>query len=141
MAQVLRMATIGGAKTTPFGSTIGTLEAGKAADCVLIDWNQVSYPYLDTEMPLLDAVIQRAKTEGENDHVRRRGALPGRPVHQGRQGCSIEGAARRSAEGAHQRRGRAAYSFEELLPHVRKFYADYIDPSKHEPFYRPSSRV
>ena len=31
---------------------------------VLIDWKQISYPYLDTEMPVLDAVIQRAKTEG-----------------------------------------------------------------------------
>jgi hypothetical protein len=28
-----------------------------------------------------------------------------------------------------------------LLPHVRKFYANYMDPAKHEPFYRPSSRV
>ena len=28
-----------------------------------------------------------------------------------------------------------------LLPHVRAFYADYIDPARHEPFYRPSSRV
>ena len=28
-----------------------------------------------------------------------------------------------------------------LLPHVKAFYASYIDPAKHEPFYRPSSRV
>jgi 5-methylthioadenosine/S-adenosylhomocysteine deaminase len=28
-----------------------------------------------------------------------------------------------------------------LLPHVRKFYANYIDTAKHEPFYRPSSKV
>ena len=28
-----------------------------------------------------------------------------------------------------------------LLPHVRRFYADYIDPARHEPFYRGSSRV
>ena len=28
-----------------------------------------------------------------------------------------------------------------LLPHARKFYADYIDTSKHQPFYRPSSMV
>jgi hypothetical protein len=27
-----------------------------------------------------------------------------------------------------------------LLPHVRRFYADYMDPAKHDPFYRPSSR-
>ncbi len=28
-----------------------------------------------------------------------------------------------------------------LLPYARKFYADYIDPSKHQPFYRPTSKV
>jgi len=28
-----------------------------------------------------------------------------------------------------------------LLPHARTFYADYIDTSKHQPFYRPSSMV
>jgi len=28
-----------------------------------------------------------------------------------------------------------------LLPHAKRFYADYIDLSQHEPFYRPSSRV
>jgi uncharacterized protein YdeI (YjbR/CyaY-like superfamily) len=28
-----------------------------------------------------------------------------------------------------------------LLPHAKRFYANYIDAAKHEPFYRPSSRV
>src|SRR5947207_8916879 len=60
-AQVFRMATSGGAKTTAFGDTIGALEIGRGADMVLIDWRQVSYPYLDAETPLLDAVLQRAK--------------------------------------------------------------------------------
>jgi 5-methylthioadenosine/S-adenosylhomocysteine deaminase len=27
-----------------------------------------------------------------------------------------------------------------LLPHVRAFYRDYIDPARHEPFYRQSAR-
>ena len=35
MGQVLRMATVGGAKTTPYGAGIGTLEVGKSADLVL----------------------------------------------------------------------------------------------------------
>ena len=26
-----------------------------------------------------------------------------------------------------------------LLPHARRFYSNYIDTSKHQPFYRPSS--
>src|SRR6185437_14120935 len=54
----------GGARTTPFADAIGALEAGRAADIVLIDWRAISYPYLDTETPLLDAVLQRAKTSG-----------------------------------------------------------------------------
>jgi 5-methylthioadenosine/S-adenosylhomocysteine deaminase len=37
-AKVLRMATIGGAKTTAFGDTIGALELGRAADIMLVDW-------------------------------------------------------------------------------------------------------
>ena len=32
MAQVLRMATVGGARTTAFGDSLGTLEVGKGAD-------------------------------------------------------------------------------------------------------------
>src|SRR5262245_27928349 len=63
MAQVFRMATDGGARTTGYAGTIGTLAPGKAADLVLIDWKSVAYPYLDEETPLLDAVIQRAKND------------------------------------------------------------------------------
>ena len=44
MAQILRMATTGGALTTPFGSRIGSLAVGQAADMVLIDWAQISSP-------------------------------------------------------------------------------------------------
>jgi predicted component of type VI protein secretion system len=28
-----------------------------------------------------------------------------------------------------------------LLPHAQKFYENYVDTSKHQPFYRPSSMV
>ena len=51
--QVLRMATTGGAATTPYTSHIGTIAVGKAADLVLIDWDKLSYPYLDPESPVL----------------------------------------------------------------------------------------
>ena len=61
--QIFRMATSGGAKTTPFGAQIGSLEVGKAADMVLLDWRKVSYPYLDANTPILDAVIHRAKAD------------------------------------------------------------------------------
>ncbi len=129
MGQVLRMATAGGAKTTPFGDHIGILEAGRAADLSLIDWNQIAYPYLDADTPILDAVIQRAKTEavrmvlcageviyrdGVFTRVDRDAAM--RELHdQLARALSHEEVERRKLSKA-------------LLPHVRKFYRDYLSP-------------
>ena len=142
MSQVLRMATVGGARTTAFASDIGTLEVGRAADLVLIDWRQISYPYLDAETPLLDAVIQRAKAEGVKltmcggeviyrdgtfTRVDRDAAL--QALHEELNGALTEEEVERRALS------------KALLPHVRAFYANYIDPARHEPYYRPSSRV
>jgi 5-methylthioadenosine/S-adenosylhomocysteine deaminase len=142
MAQVLRMATVGGAKTTPFGTTIGTLEVGKAADLVLLDWKQIAYPYLDAETPLLDAVIQRAKAEGVKMTM-----CAGEVIYRDSRFTRVDRDA--ALKALHDDLSRALASDEverrnlskALLPHVRKFYADYIDPARHEPFYRPSSRV
>lgn len=141
-AQVLRMATSAGAKTTAFGHAIGALQVGRAADLVMIDWRQVSYPYLDREMPLLDAVIQRAKTTGVTNvicdgeviyadgrftHVDRDGTL--KALHDDLQhALSDDEVERRNLSKA-------------LLPHVKAFYAGYFDQAQHQPFYKPSSRV
>lgn len=141
MPQVLRMATAGGARTTPFGASIGTLEPGRAADLVLIDWKHVAYPYLDPTTPLLDAVLQRAKAagvrltmcagevlyqDGRFTRVDRDAAL--RALHEDLQkALTSDEVQRRSLSRA-------------LLPHARRFYARYIDPTRHEPFYRQNSR-
>jgi 5-methylthioadenosine/S-adenosylhomocysteine deaminase len=114
---------------------------GRAADMVLIDWREISYPYLDAETPLLDAVLQRAKTSGvrtvicDGDviyhdakftRVDRDGAL--RALHEDLQ---------RALSDDEVERRRLSKS---LLPHVRAFYANYFDPEQHAPFYRQSSR-
>jgi 5-methylthioadenosine/S-adenosylhomocysteine deaminase len=142
MSQVLRMATVGGARTTPYGAGIGTLEVGKAADLVLLDWKQISYPYLDEETPLLDAVIQRAKAEGVKLTM-----CDGEVIYQNGTFTKVDRDA--SLKALHDDLSKALAHDEverrklskALLPHVRKFYANYIDPARHEPFYRPSSRV
>jgi 5-methylthioadenosine/S-adenosylhomocysteine deaminase len=142
MAQVFRMATDGGARTTGYADTIGTLAPGKAADLVLLDWNRIAYPYLDAETPLLDAVLQRAKSDavklvmcdgeviyrdGRFTRVDRDGAL--KALHDDLQkALSDDEVERRKLSKA-------------LLPHVKNFYRDYFDPQKHTPFYRQSSRV
>jgi 5-methylthioadenosine/S-adenosylhomocysteine deaminase len=140
--QVLRMATVGGAATTPYGGHIGILGVGKAADLVLIDWDKLAYPYLDPETPVVDAVLQRAKSDGVDlvmvagevvyedgrfTRVDHDAAL--RELHQSLQ--------RALAEDEVERRGLA----KALLPHVRRFYAGYFDPEAHQPYYQPNSRV
>jgi len=114
---------------------------GRAADLVLIDWRAISYPYLDPETPLLDAVLQRAKTggvrtvicdgsviydDGNFTKVDRDGTL--RALHEDLQ--------RALSDDEVERRQLS----KSLLPHVKAFYADYFDPEQHIPFYRPSSR-
>ena len=141
-AQVLRMATTGGAMTTPYGERIGALEVGRAADLSLLDWRQIAYPYLDPEVSTLDALVQRAKSEGVRTvmcageviyrdgkftRVDRDGVL--KALHDELQSAlSEDEIERRELSKA-------------LLPHVREFYGNYYDPDAHEPFYRQSSRV
>ena len=142
MAQVFRMATVGGAKTTPFGTRIGTLEVGNAADMVLLDWQQISYPYLDTEMPVLDAVIQRARTEGVKTVM-----AAGEIIYQDGTFTKVDrDAALRQLSDLLKR----PLSSEELerrqlskavLPHVKAFYEGYYDANAHVPYYKQSSRV
>ena len=142
LGQVLRMATSGGAATTPFGSHIGALAVGKAADLVLIDWDKLAYPYLDPETPILDAVVQRAKTEGVDLVM-----VAGEVVYEGVRFTRVDrDAALRELHQslqhdlANDEIERRVLS-KALMPHVRRFYANYFDPEGHEPYYRPSSRV
>ncbi len=140
-AQVFRMATAGGAMTTPYGADIGCLEVGRAADMVLIDWQQVSFPYLDAEVSVLDAVIQRAKVAGVRavivggETIYRNGTFT-RLDHQAalRQLADM---LKRDLTPEEQERRHLAKA---VLPHVRAFYDGYIDPEAHEPFYRQSAR-
>jgi 5-methylthioadenosine/S-adenosylhomocysteine deaminase len=141
-AQVFRMATSGGAKTTAFGDAIGALEVGRSADMVLIDWNQIAYPYLDDETPLLDAVLQRAKPGGVSTVI-----VDGEVIYRDGRFARVD---RDAALRALYEDLQQALSDDEverrrlskaLLPHVKAFYADYFDAERHQPFYRPSSRL
>jgi cytosine/adenosine deaminase-related metal-dependent hydrolase len=140
--QVLRMATTGGAITTPFGSRVGSLVAGKAADLVLINWDKIAYPYLDPETPILDAVVQRGKADAVDLVM-----VAGDVIYEGGRFTRVDrDAALRDLHASLQRAladdevERRALS-KALLPHVQRFYAGYFDPETHLPYYRPSSRA
>ena len=140
--QILRMATEHGGLTTAFGAGIGKLEPGRFADAVLINVKRAFYPYQDDDMPMLDALIQRAKTETV-DAVFVNGDKiyeGGRFTHIDRDKILAE-----IAEALAKPRTAAEQQSRELrrqvFPHVEAFYRDYLkDAPVAEPFYRPSSR-
>jgi 5-methylthioadenosine/S-adenosylhomocysteine deaminase len=140
-AQIVRMATEGGAKTTAFGDSIGRLEQGRLFDAVLIDWNAATYPFQDPDIPMLDAVVQRAKSQHVaavyvgGDMV----YADGRFTHINRDEVLAEIAdqlakPRTAEEVARRELGLAVF------PHVKAFYDGYLDGSKRAPFYQASSR-
>ena len=60
--ELLHMATLGGAKALTLEDSIGSLEPGKRADIVLINWDRVAYPYLDAELDPLEVLVTRARS-------------------------------------------------------------------------------
>ena len=102
----------------------------------------ISYSYLDEETPLLDAVIQRANAEGvmltmcDGEVLLENGRFT-RVDHDKALADLYPDLQKVLTDGEVERRK----LYKDLLPHVRKFYVGCIDPTKHEPFYRPSSRV
>ena len=107
---------------------------------VLIDWDSVAYPYLDEMTPTLDAVVQRAKQQAVTMTM-----CDGEVIYQDGKFTKVDKTA--ALKALHDDLSKALADDEverrklsvALLPHARKFYEDYIDPSKHQPFYRPSS--
>ena len=142
MAQVFRMATSGGGKTTPYAETIGSLEVGKAADMVLLDWKQISEPYLDPETPTLDAIIHRAKTRGVRTVMVGGEILyqDGRFTRVNRDDAlrELSGILKRPLSSEEIDRGRLSKA---VLPYVRRFYDGYYDSGAHNPYYRQNSRT
>lgn len=141
--QVLKMATEGGALTTAFGASIGKLEAGRMADAVLIDVERAFYPYQDDDVPMIDALIQRAKTQHVDATM-----VGGKLVYENGRFLNVDrdkvlaeiaevlGRPRTEAEETSRVLRR------QVFPHVQAFYADYLKgmPAR-DPFYAPSSRT
>jgi len=133
-ADVFQVATAGGAATTPFKGSIGLLKPGYAADCVLLDWKSIAAPFLEQSVPLVDAIVQRAQARDISEVV-----IAGKTVY--RQGRFLnvdrdavlrEIAEKMNGPPTADERNRA-WLGKEVFPHVKAFYADYVDIAGYSP--------
>src|SRR5207302_10242302 len=102
----------------------------------------ISYPYLDTEIPVLDAVIQRAKTDGVKTVI-----AAGEILYQDGKFKRVDRDAalqqlsellKRPLNPEELERRRLSKA---VLPHGKAFYDGYCDADSHVPYYRQSSRI
>lgn len=141
-AQVVKMATEAGGMTTSFGAEIGRLDPGRFFDASLINWTKATYPFQDPDIPMLDALVQRAKT-GAVDAVFINGEIvyeDGRFKKIDRDAVLAEiadilGKPRSPEEVERRELGLAVF------PHVKKFYEGYLSDEPLKPFYAASSRI
>lgn len=139
--EVFRMATENGALTTGFGESIGLLAPGRAADLVLMDWEEIAHPYLYEGTPPLDAVLRRAKSanvktvlvageailkEGKFTKVDKQAVL-----------AELADSLRKPLSPDERRRGELGAK---LLPHLRGFYEGWCDRRQWTPYYQHNSR-
>ena len=59
-SDLLAMATVNGAVAAQAAPDVGTLEEGRKADLIAVSLDAVRRPYLDPDMPILDASLARA---------------------------------------------------------------------------------
>jgi 5-methylthioadenosine/S-adenosylhomocysteine deaminase len=118
------------------------LAVGRTPDLALIDWDKPAYPYLNPEIPVLDMVIQRAKSDGVDLVM-----VAGEVIYEGGRFTRVDRAAALKELGNSLQHALADDEIERrqlskaLVPHVRSFYAGYLDPETHQPYCRPSSRL
>lgn len=125
---VMRMATEHGAGTTPFAGSIGQLAPGMAADLVLFDWKAVTFPYQSADIGLVDTLVQRARSGAVHSVM-----IGGEWVYRDRRFIRLDRDAvladleARLAQPLTPAEEERRVFAREMMPHVRRFYAGYLD--------------
>jgi cytosine/adenosine deaminase-related metal-dependent hydrolase len=127
-SEVFRIATEGGAATTPFKGRVGVLKPGYSADCVLFDWAKVSAPFLDGRVPLVDALVQRAQARDISTVL-----IAGQVVYRDGEFPTVDRnsvmkeIAEKMARPPTSRDLELAQLSADVFPYVKAFYAGYVN--------------
>lgn len=141
-SQIFQMASEGSARTTPFRGEIGVLEPGRMADIVIMDWNSIAEPYLEHGVPVVDALVYRARSSGVETVI-----VEGECIYRDRRFTRIDKdaaiaelkaslACPPSADDLKRRQFSEA-----LWPPALAFYRNYLPEGRDQPYYNPNSRT
>jgi cytosine/adenosine deaminase-related metal-dependent hydrolase len=112
----------------PDDDFVRSLAPGSAADMVLVDWGSVAYPYLDPDVPVVDALVHRARPAGVRTVIVAGEVIlrDGKSTRLDKRAMLDELAAslRVSLTPAERRRREVS---RELIPHVAHFYDGWLD--------------
>lgn len=138
---ILRMATEHGALTTPFGSRIGRLAVGCAADLAVLDWRTITWPYQDKATPLVDVIVMRA-TQRAVETVTVGGEVI---YHEGRftridRDAVLSGIAEAFARPLTEAETARQVLSAAVFPHVKAFYDQWLPETPAPPHTFPNAR-
>jgi len=140
--QVFQMATENNAKLLGYGQELGRLEPGRLADLVLLDYEKMTYPFVDPSHDPIDTLLYR----GVGRHVHTVIVNGSIVVQDGRLlTVDEEAIGAQLAEAASRPRAvneRAlVHAMDELRAHVVKYYQGWPEKVKLEPYFGINSRV
>jgi 5-methylthioadenosine/S-adenosylhomocysteine deaminase len=139
---VFKMATENNATLLGFGQELGRLEPGRLADMVLLDYQEMTHPFVDPTHDPIDVLLYR----GLGKHVHTV-IVNGRLVVQAGKLLTMdeEAIAGRLAEAASRPRTEKekalVEAIEELKRHVIRYYDGWPKKVKTEPYFMINSRV
>jgi 5-methylthioadenosine/S-adenosylhomocysteine deaminase len=128
-SDVLRMATVNGARSTTIGPSIGTLKVGAKADVVLLDLEAVAGAYFHPSTDWLDLLLYRARGQ-HVDTVLVGGEVllqDGRFTKLDEEGIMARLAENAAADSS-PRVARLLHVLDELRPHVHRFFTGWPEP-------------
>ena len=133
--QMLKMATVNGAKATLFAD-VGALEKGKKADAVLVRLDKLTEPYLDPNASIVDALVYRGRASDVDTVV-----IGGEVVLHDGQFVNIDEEDVRARLKASLERPltenetATAQTVREMMPYVKQFYESW-DIGEQMPYFK-----
>lgn len=138
--RIFDMATRAGAAVTFFGNQVGTLEAGKRADIVLVDLSRITEPYLDPDTNIVDAIVYRGRgTDVDTVIVDGEVLMRGRKLMRVNKDEVIAELKASLGQPLKPHELRRAELSAALLPHVTNWFANW-DLEQGDPHYRYNAR-